>query len=217
MKVAIYARESSDDTNKAPSIDNQIERGKDWAKENNHEVVFIFADNGYSGGNWKRPDWNKAIQHAKGKHYRILWTWNQDRIARDTEQFLYFYRNLEENGIKVHSETEGEINMEGVGGKAKHISLAMASELFRINTSDKVKKAYQSKLKKAKAKGEKVGWGRKPRKYPLEQIKSLRDQGKGYKSIAKEIGGVSHQTIRRLLQNTHQDSSIKKIENGGGL
>lgn len=215
MKVAIYARESDDDTSKAPPIEKQIEIGKQWAKDNEYEIIFIFKDNGYSGGNWNRPDWKMAIQEAKGKHYNILWTWNQDRIARDTEQFLFFYRNLKDNGIKVISETEGEINMDSVGGMAKHTSLAMASEIFRRVTSEKVRRTYETKKKEAEKKGIKITWGRKAKDYDTEKIIKLREKGLGYKSIAKEIG-CSYQTIRRALQNTPMKIKGKSNENKGG-
>lgn len=213
MKVAIYARESSDDTNKAPPIEKQIEIGKQWAIDNSHEVVFIFKDDGYSGGDWSRPDWLRAIQEAKGKHYNILWTWNQDRIARDTEQFLHFYRNLKDNSIKVFAMHE-EINMDDVGGMAKHTSLAMASEIFRRVTSEKVKRTYESKKKEADKKGLKVNWGRKKKILDENKIIELRKLGQGYKKIAKEIG-CSYQTIRRLL-NTHQENTMKINIIGGG-
>ena len=42
MKVAIYARESSDDIKKAPSIQDQIKIGKQWSEENNHQLVLLF-------------------------------------------------------------------------------------------------------------------------------------------------------------------------------
>lgn len=214
MKVALYARESSDDTNKAPPIEKQIEIGRNWALENNHQVIFIFKDDGYSGSDWNRPDWQKSIQEAKGKHYNILWTWNQDRIARDTEQFLYFYRNLKANSIKVVT-TEGEINMDDVGGMAKHTSLAMAHEIFRRVTSEKVKRAYESKKKEALKKGIINNWGRHKKVLDENKILELRNQGQGYKKIAKQIG-CSYQTIRRLL-NTRKDFIGKLNENEVGF
>ena len=42
MKIGIYARESSADLSKAPPIQAQIERGKQWASQNNHEVVIVY-------------------------------------------------------------------------------------------------------------------------------------------------------------------------------
>lgn len=200
-KVALYCRESSDDTKKAPPIEEQIKRGQRWAKDNGYFVSFIFADDGYSGGDWKRPDWLRAVQEAKGKHYNVLWTWNQDRLARDTEQFLWFFRNLKENSIKVISDTEGEIIMDDVGGTAKHISLAMASEIFRKVTSEKVRKTFEHKKKEANKKGIKVKWGRPTKEIDLKRALELRSKGLGYKSIGKELG-VNYQLVRRKLQNT---------------
>jgi len=213
MKIALYARESSDDTNKAPPIEKQIEIGQNWAKEKGYEVLFIFKDDGYSGGDWNRPDWLKAIQEAKGRHYNILWTWNQDRIARDTEQFLHFYRNLKENSIKVIAMNE-EINMDDVGGMAKHTSLAMASEIFRRVTSEKVKRTYENMKKSCEKKGIEFHWGRKPKIYDMQKIMQLRALGKGYKAIGREMA-CSYQTIRRLL-NPPKKILIKINENEVG-
>lgn len=213
IKVALYARESSDDTNKAPPIAKQIEIGRVWAEEHGHQVVYIFKDDGYSGGDWNRPDWQRAIQEARGRHYNILWTWNQDRIARDTEQFLYFYRNLKDNSIMVVAMNE-EINMDDVGGMAKHTSLAMASEIFRRVTSEKVKRTYENKKKDALKKGTKLVWGRKKLILDMEKIFRLRELGWGYKSIGAEIG-CSYQTIRRIL-NTPQELPIELNKITGG-
>lgn len=219
VKYSIYARESSDDTNKAPPIEKQIEIGKQFGKDNNYDLAYVFKDDGYSGGDWNRPDWLKAIQEAKGKHYNILWVWSQDRIARDTEQFLHFYRNLKDNSIKVFSETDGEINMDNVGGMAKHTSLAMASEIFRRVTSEKVKRTYERKKQDAEKKKIKIVWGRKKIKIDINRLIELRDKGLGYKAIGKELN-LNYQKVRRELlelQNTPSKNISKNIKNEGGL
>lgn len=215
MIMSIYARESSDDTNKAPPIEKQIEIGRTYAQENGHEVRFLFQDNGYSGGDWNRPDWKKAVQEAKGKHYNILWTWNQDRLARDTEQFLFFFRNMKENSIRVISGTEGEINMDDVGGMAKHTSLAMAAEIFRRVTSEKVKRTYENKKKNSKIKGIPMVWGRKLKDVDLNKILELRASGKGYKAIGRELG-LNYQLVRRRLRNTPTEDRTELTEIEGG-
>jgi len=214
IKVGIYARESSDDTNKAPPIEKQIEIGKRWIEEKGYELKFIFKDDGYSGGDWSRPDWLRAIQESKGKHYNILWTWNQDRIARDTEQFLFFYRNLKDNSIKVIAMNE-EINMDDVGGMAKHTSLAMASEIFRRVTSEKVKRTYENMKKSCEKRGIPFKWGRHEKKVDMNKILELRASGKGYKTIGRELG-INYQLVRRRLLNTHKDFTNEKdkIEEG---
>jgi len=204
MKVSLYARESSADTTKAPPIQDQIERGKTWARENGHDVVTIYADNGYSGGNWKRPDWNQSVKDAKRHMYEILWVWDQDRLARDTEQFLWFYRNINTAKVKIYEHTSKSfIDMDSLGNRVKHQSLAQAAEIFRLVTSEKVKRAYEEKKKKNGA------WGRRKKQINIEVVRDLRDKGYGYREIAKQIGNVSYQTIRRALQNTHKENQEK--------
>jgi hypothetical protein len=44
-------------------------------------------------GDWKRPRMNQLVNDAKRHLFKIVIVWSQDRIARDTEQFLWFYRN----------------------------------------------------------------------------------------------------------------------------
>jgi DNA invertase Pin-like site-specific DNA recombinase len=206
MKVSIYARESSDDTKKAPPIEKQIEIGKQWILQKNYELVNIFQDNGYSGGDWNRPSWLQSINDAKRHQYQILWVWNQDRIARDTEQFLFFYRNLTTAKIKIFDYSINDfINMDDLGGRVKHTTMAQASEIFRLVTSDKVKAKYRSKID-----NKEYDWGRPKKKPNIEIIIKLKNEGLGFREIAKKINKtisdkkqqVSYQTIRRLLQNT---------------
>lgn len=195
MKVAIYARESSDDTKTAPPIEEQLSRGRSWAEENNHTIIETYADNGYSGGDWKRPGWNKSVTDARRHHYKVLWVWNQDRLARDTEQFLWYYRQLKQFGINIYEDTANDfIDMETLGGRVKHQSLAQAAEIFRLVTSEKVKKAYERKKKAGGV------WGRSKLSWDVEAAVKLRSDGKGWREISKVVG-VSYQTVRRALLN----------------
>ena len=200
LRVCIYARESSDDTNKAPPVDNQIKRGMDWIKDNGYDFVCSYVDNGFSGGDWKREGFNSCVTDAKRHFYKVLWVWSQDRIARDTEQFLWFYRNLNDCKVKIFEDTSNDfINMDSLGDRVKHQSLAQASEIFRLITSDKVKRAYQRK----KALGER--WGRKKKPFDLNRAIIYRANGMGWRKIGKYLG-VSHTTIRRYLIGLNSNS-----------
>jgi hypothetical protein len=61
VNFSIYARESSDDSRKAPPIQEQIAAGKAWGEERGYNLVQVYADDGYSGGDWTRPEWNQAL------------------------------------------------------------------------------------------------------------------------------------------------------------
>ena len=73
MKAVIYARLSREDEEKidgnrdSRSIENQVKILTDFAKKNNFEVVDVYIDDGYSGGNQDRPDFQRMIQDAKAK------------------------------------------------------------------------------------------------------------------------------------------------------
>jgi DNA invertase Pin-like site-specific DNA recombinase len=205
MKAVIYARESSDDLKKAPPIEEQVKRCSIKIQEEGWDNIGSYEDDGYSGGDWARPYWNQLVKDARCHQFNIVVVFAQDRIARDTEQFLWFQRNLKESYVKLYSLIEGWIELDSVGDTAKHISMAMASEIFRKITSEKVRKAYATKLKIAHSKGENIQWGRKPTKLDNKQIAYLRGLGQGYRTIAKQMG-CSYQTIRRVLRKPHTNS-----------
>ena len=210
VRYAIYGRESSDDTNKAPPIEEQIKRCKQYAEEQEFTFIQSYEDNGFSGGNWKRPAWKQLVRDAKFHKFNMVIVWNQDRIARDTEQFLWFQRSLKEASVKLYSICDGIINLDSVGDTAKHISIAMASEIFRKVTSEKVRRAYSSKVKEAEKKGTRIKWGRSPGKYNINLMRQLKAEGLGFREIAKRTGGCSYQTVRRLLQKPHTASNTIK-------
>lgn len=200
MKVCIYARESSDDLKKSPSIETQISCGLEWIKKNDYVLVEVFKDDGFSGGAWNRPGWLKCINAAKRNAIQAVWTWKQDRIARDTEQFLYFYRIMKENQIRVF-ESGGEIDLNSAGNRLKHTVISASDELFRLVTSEKVKAVYQHKKAVAEREGVPLVWGH-PRLLDEKTRKAIfrdyvNEEG-SYRTLAKKYN-VSHQTIKRIV------------------
>jgi DNA invertase Pin-like site-specific DNA recombinase len=134
--------------------------------------------------------------------WTVQWTWNQDRLARDTEQFLWYYRQLDNAKARIFEGTNNDfIDMTTLGGRVKHTQLAAAAEIFRMVTSEKVKKAYERNKKLGKP------WGRKKTPWDIAKARELRDAGKGWRSIAKEVG-VSYQTVRRELQGKDGQFSL---------
>lgn len=218
MRGAIYARESSDDTRKAPPVTAQIEAGKRWLAS--HGITLaedqIYVDDGFSGGDWNRPDWTRSKRDARRHLFQMIWTWDQDRLARDTEQFLNYYRTMRDSHVRIFEHTANDwINMETLGGRVKHQSMAQAAEIFRLVTADKVKRKYQDKLAQAKKEGMAIAWGRAPTEFDLAEAVRLRSQGLGYRAIARALlaagkvrpskpgkePSLSYQTVKRALQN----------------
>lgn len=91
-KAVIYARLSREDEEKidgnrdSRSIENQVKILTDFAKKNNFEVVDVYIDDGYSGGNQDRPDFQRMIQDAKAKQFDILLIKDISRLGRSFHQ-----------------------------------------------------------------------------------------------------------------------------------
>lgn len=90
MKVAIYSRKSRFSAT-GDSIDNQIQLCKEYCSSmmKNAEIseFLIYEDEGFSGGNTNRPNFQKLMQDAKAKKFEILICYRLDRISRNVADF----------------------------------------------------------------------------------------------------------------------------------
>ena len=91
-KVVIYARLSREDENKidgnndSRSIDNQIKFLTEYAIENNFEIQDVYIDDGYTGANLNRPEFQRLINDAKSKRFNILLVKDLSRLGRVMHQ-----------------------------------------------------------------------------------------------------------------------------------
>lgn len=68
-KVGIYCRLSKDDDKigESTSITNQKNMLTDYVKEQNWLLVDIYIDDGYSGTNFNRPNFQRMLQDIEDK------------------------------------------------------------------------------------------------------------------------------------------------------
>ena len=102
-KVAIYCRLSRDDgdISESSSITNQKEMLIEYAKNNNWDIYNIYIDDGYSGGNFNRPGWNKLLEDLKDKNFNILITKDLSRLGRNYLETGYYTEEFfPENNIR---------------------------------------------------------------------------------------------------------------------
>lgn len=84
--TAIYARLSLVDNgkNKGDSIKTQIDLLIQYIKDNPElQLVRIYCDNGYSGTNFKRPEWNALLADIKMRKINCILVKDLSRIGRD--------------------------------------------------------------------------------------------------------------------------------------
>ncbi len=84
-KVAIYCRLSKDDdkSGESTSITNQKNILKNYVKEKNWLLVDIYIDDGYSGTNFNRPDFQRMLQDIEDKKIDCVLVKDQSRLGRN--------------------------------------------------------------------------------------------------------------------------------------
>ncbi len=95
-KVGIYCRLSIEDKDKlknddSQSIQNQKSMLRDYCRERDWEIYDIYADDGYSGIDRSRPDFNRLLRDCEIGNIDIVLCKDQSRFSRDTiiiEQYI---------------------------------------------------------------------------------------------------------------------------------
>lgn len=97
MKIAIYSRKSKF-TSKGESIGNQVELCKDYIFKNIYGVkdedILVFEDEGFSGKNMLRPDFQRMMKYAKVEKLDYIVCYRLDRISRNVGDFANLIEEL---------------------------------------------------------------------------------------------------------------------------
>lgn len=98
IRIVIYSRKSKY-SDKGDSVGNQIELAQEYIKahypktEYNVEIE-IFEDEGFSGGNIDRPQFQKMLKEEREKPFDVLIAYRLDRISRNIADFSNLMNEL---------------------------------------------------------------------------------------------------------------------------
>ena len=99
MKIAIYSRKSVF-TGKGESIENQIQLCSEYAKTHfdiKDSDILVYEDEGFSGKNLDRPEFQRLLHDAKNKKFDVLICYRLDRVSRNIADFsilLMIYKSI---------------------------------------------------------------------------------------------------------------------------
>lgn len=108
--TAIYCRLSRDDelAGESNSIVNQKAILKKYAKEQGFRNIQFFVDDGYSGANFNRPDWNRMIELVKDNKIGVIIAKDMSRIGRNyLEVGLYTEMLFPEHDVRFIAVNSG--------------------------------------------------------------------------------------------------------------
>lgn len=111
LNVAIYGRVSKEIVDskdiRYQEPDNQIEPLKQFAKDMNWNVKFVFIDR-KSGADSNRPEFKKMLAEARQHHFDLLLIWSLDRFSRESVlNTLSYLEQLKHHNIHLKSYTDG--------------------------------------------------------------------------------------------------------------
>lgn len=140
IRAAIYVRKSRL-SEKGESINNQIELCKKYFSnlhlQDNIEFI-IYQDEGFSGGNINRPEFQKLIKDVKKKRFNYLVCYKLDRISRNVADFTSTLKILEENNVNFISITE-QFDTTSVMGRAMINISATFAQMERETIAERIK------------------------------------------------------------------------------
>lgn len=192
MRVAIYARTSTDDGRQ--ELTNQTRELHAYADRMGWTVVAEFHDQ-ISGRKADRPQLKKALDAGRRRKYDVLLFWSLDRLSRQgVLPTLLLLNQLTQYGVKYRSLQEQWIDSLGAFSDAVIGILATVAKFEAERLSSRVR----SGLARAKAQGKTLG---RPRAIlNREKLAAMRKKGMSLREIAT-VTGKSAMTVQRLLKN----------------
>jgi len=191
-QVAIYARVSTGEQ----TPDNQLRELRAVASRMGWQVVEEFVDHGISGmkGRDRRPAYDRLYRAILRRELDLLMAWSVDRLGRSLQQLVALLSDLQAKGVDLYLHQQG-IDTTTPAGTAMFQMCGVFAQFERAMIQERVKAG----LERARAQGKRLGRPRTPDR--VEQaIRAARQQGKGIKKIATELGvGVS--TVQRTVHD----------------
>jgi site-specific DNA recombinase len=138
MNIGIYSRKSKI-TESGESIKNQIELCKEYAYKNfNVKNLYIYEDEGFSGGNTKRPRYQDMLRDVKAKKLDILVCYRLDRISRNVLDFSNILEVLSSNSIEFVS-IRDHFDTSTPMGRAMMYIASVFAQLERETIAERIK------------------------------------------------------------------------------
>ena len=154
MRVAIYARVSTDDKGQDP--ENQIRELRAWCAHAGHTIAreYVEAGSGRKGGD-KRKQLAALFEDAAKRKFDLVVFWALDRFSREgMAQTIVHLQRLTSYGVTFHSYTEPHLGTDNE--LVRNVLLALLASLAKVE-AQKISDRTKAGMARAKEKGIKVG------------------------------------------------------------
>ena len=146
MKVAVYARYSSDNQRDA-SIADQLRVCRDFSSRQGWTIVQEFTDHAISGATLLRSGFQALMRDALNQRFDIVLAEALDRFSRDQEDTAGLFKRLTFAGVNIVTLAEGDITHLHVGLKGT------MNALFLKDLADKTRRGLRGRVEVGKSGG----------------------------------------------------------------
>ena len=197
MRVALYARYSSDQQREA-SITDQLRDCRAFANREGWTVVREYHDSAMTGASRHRPGLQSLLSHAAGQ-YDVVIAESLDRLSRDQEDTAAVYKRLAFVGVRIITLAEGEIGHLHVGFKGT------MNALFLKDLADKTRRGLRGRIEVGKSGG--------GNSYGYRVVRSLTDDGlaRGEREIDIEQAAVVIRIFREYANGDSPKAIAKRL------
>jgi DNA invertase Pin-like site-specific DNA recombinase len=154
MRVAIYARVSTDDKGQDP--ENQLRELRAWCANAGHTIVqeYIDRESGRKGVH-TRKQFAALFEDAHRRKFDCVLFWALDRFSREgmVPTIMYLHR-LASYGVSFHSYTEAHLATDNE--MVRNILLSVMSSLAKVE-AQKIGERTRAGMARAKAQGKHIG------------------------------------------------------------
>ena len=151
VRVVLYLRLSDEDRDKltedelSESIKNQELMLREYANSQGWQVVGVYNDEDWSGGDASRPEFNKMIKECETGNVDVVLVKSQSRFARDSELIEKYVHNLfHQWNVKFQTYIEKIDNTKRETKKTSQI-LGLTDQWYLEDTSINVRETFRSK------------------------------------------------------------------------
>jgi DNA invertase Pin-like site-specific DNA recombinase len=189
MRVALYARVSTDDKGQNP--ETQLHHLRADVQRREWQIVDEYVDLGWSGAKDRRPQLDRLMKDAAKRKFDVVMVWRYDRFARSTLHLIRAcdtFESLGINFVSLHEATDTTTAM----GRFVFRLFANLAELER----DVIRERVKAGMARAKAQG--VKFGRPTVLVNRGRICELAEAGRPIAEIARGAG-ISRSTVRAII------------------
>lgn len=195
MKVALYARYSSDNQRDA-SIADQFRMCRLHAEKQGWQIVEEYSDHAISGSSLLRPGIQALISDATRGRFDLILAEAMDRLSRDQEDIAGLFKRMSYSDVKMFTLSEGEVSHLHVGLKGT------MNALFLKDLADKTRRGQRGRVEAGKSGG--------GNSYGYDVVKKLDASGEPIRGD-RTINEAQAEVVRRIFRDYAAGKSAKTI------